>query len=535
MSTTGRVIDRILTLTGSERVYTYPGSPPRYVYEAVEEHGKDIVSTVREQHLLHLAQSQYFRTLEEGKKQIPIVVASADLGEAMLSQPLLAGSITCPCIVVVAEEQFPHVGNAVNTAHQSPRATTYETISQTEALQQHEGIAERLLVSDESDIDRVDQLVETVAETKDVGFVHLPLYTEADLGSQFEFLESYSPTVVSQSAFTSRVSDADRPLLIVGRGIRHPETRQRVSAIAADAGIPIATTLQTDGYFDTSHVGRIGTLGTPSANEAFFRSDLVIALGTSVNNLVTSYDPETIKEFQAKTIQVEDNPRRRSVFTDSWFSSGVETALDVLDDQASDVWFDCRYDCGSKYELVPDQLQALGSAIRVQSPESVVTLGVGNSMLWMTYALGPTVRKEVSRSGSMGEVVSGLEWGESPILVLGDGEFEMDLSLITEAQYQESNPIICVVNNSRLGLVTERQEAEFGQRITPKDPSPIKYDELGRCFDGVESYSTETPEEVKAAFETATSRDVTAIIEIGVSEYLSDDLYDITSLPRIQS
>ena len=532
MSVTKQVITTLLSLTGTRRVFTYPGSPPRYVYEAVIKSNAELVTAVREQHLLHLAQAEYFQTLEQGTEQIPVVVVSADLGEAMASQGLLAGSITSPCIIVVAEESFPHVENAVNIAHQTDRATTHQSLDDTEPLQRHENVATRAHITDEDDLTTVGDVVETVRTQQEIGIIHLPLYADTDEPTAASILSDYTPDQVSLTELENRWMAADRPLLIVGRGIRDPTVRDRIADIAETGGVPITTTLQMDGYFDTNHVGRIGTVGTPSANEAFNQADLVVALGSSVNNLITSYDPAVIQEFQSKTIQVDVNPRRRSVFTDSWIPERSNTVVDRLDGREAALWTDTQYNQNGKMERVPDPVQGVAAAIRDHCPETVVTLGVGNAMIWMTYALGPTIRKEVARTGSMGEVVAGLHWGDPPILVLGDGEFEMDLSLLTEAQHQGTTPVICVVNNERLGLVTERQEAEFGERLTEKYPAPINYEELGRAFADVESFSTTTAGEAREAVSQAVRSDVVSVIEVRVEDRLSADIFDISTLPR---
>jgi len=535
MSVTSSVVEKLLTLTGAQRIFTYPGSPPRYVYEAVEEMGKEIETSVREQHLLHLAQTQYFRTLEQGEERIPVVVVSADLGEAMLSQPLLAGSVTCPCVVIVAEEAFPHIDNSINIAHQTDRATTYQKISDTGAIQRHENVADRVQITDETELEKIDELVETVETEKDVGVIHLPLYAEHDRGRELEDIGDNPPTTCSICEFQSLWNAAEQPMIIVGRGIRHPETRQRIQSAAVRGGFPIATTLQMDGYFDSYHVGRIGTLGTPSANEAFYQADLVVTLGASMNNLLTSYDPDTIREFQSKTVQVDPNSRRRSAFVDTWLLDSVNSVVDVLRTRQDELWFDSGCVQNNKRRLVPENVQALADAIREYCPDPVVTLGVGNAMIWMTYALGPDIRKEVSRSGSMGETVSGLKWGETPILVLGDGEFEMDVSLLTAAQHQDTSPVICVVNNDRLGLVNERQETEFGRQLTEKVEAPINYAGLEQGFSGVESFTTENTQEVDRMFKTAVSNELVSVIEVKVNERLSDDIFDISSLPRIEN
>ena len=535
MSVIQQAVTRLLTVTEPDRVFTYPGSPPRYVYKTVADAGIEIETCVREQHLLHLAQTGYFQGLEDGEEQIPVVIVSADLGEAMLSQPLLAGSISCPCVVIVAEEAFPHVDNSANIAHQTDRATTHQKVDDREQIRRHENVADRILVTGENDIKAVEEVVETVREQESVGVIHLPLYAEDEIGTEFESIERYRPSTLTTAQFTAVWETAERRLFIVGRGIRQPGARERIASIAERSGVPIATTLQTDGYFETNHVGRIGTVGTPSANEAFFQADLVVALGTSMNNLLTSYDPDTIETFQSKTIQVDKNPRRRSVFVESWVPQDVTALLDAVAWGRADPWFEHQYDIGERRELVPDPVQTLADSIRRHCPESVVTLGVGNAMIWMTYALGPQMRKDVSRSGSMGEVVSGLSWGETPILVLGDGEFEMDLSLITEAQHQETSPIICIVNNGRLGLVTERQESEFGKRLTSKVNSPIDYGRLDHAFNGVESFTPESPQGIENAFKAAVETTDVSIIEITTTERLSNEIFDISVLPRVHA
>lgn len=531
MSFVRSVAGQLLARTGASRVFTFPGSPPAPVYEVVSESDSELVQGVREQHLLHLAQAHYYECLEGGREEVPLVVASAELGEAMLSQGLLADSISCPCVVLVVEERFPHVGRSSSFPHQSGRSETYDEVDWADELAAHENIAGRVRVTGEADVEAMERLVDRAVSERGVAVVHLPRYADEGVGEEYEDVVRPLPGLVDVDAVSARWMAAERPMLIVGRGAKDWIRRGVVGDVAAERGAMVASTLQVDGLLETNYVGRIGTLGTPSANRAFERSDFVIALGTSLNCLLTSYDPVNMREFREKTIQVEENPRRRSVFVDGWMDASVGEALDVLGGGfEGEAWGD-GVDRGEFPERVPESVSAVADVIREERSDAVVTLGVGNSMVWMTYALGPGIRKETARTGSMGEYVGGLEWGEEPIVVVGDGEFEMDLSTLVEAQYLDVSATFIVLNNRRLGMVTGRQSESFGERLTPKVERPIAYEHLGDAFDGVESFAPETVEEVERATRDAVSSESISVVEVPVSSEVGGIGFDVFSLP----
>lgn len=528
-------MDRVLKQTSASHVFTYPGSPPRYLLRHVTQSDAELVQTVCEQHILPLAQTWYYRQLEAGTEEIPVVIVSGEMGEAMLFQPLIAGSITCPCLIIVGEGSFPHADNAVNMDHQTDRGFTEEKLGDKEhVLTEHENVDERMLFTGKDDLDALEALISRIKQRHSIGIVHVPLYTHQDgEHTALQDLLKQQPAKITSDILKQRWVETERPLLIVGRGCRHPAVRKRIETVAEQSGATVVSTLQMDGFFSTNYAGRLGPMGTPSANEAFYQSDFAVVLGASVKNTLTSFGTENIRLFREKAVQVEEGADRRSVLVGGWYHDSIGAALDILEQKAGNQWFDEPYGLEPKREQLPDNIRALGQVLREEFPEKVVNFGVGNALLWLPYALGPDMRKEVSRSGSMGEAVAGLNREDNPVIVLGDGEFEMDLSLITEAQYQESGATIIVVNNQRLGLVTERQDAEFGEIITPKKTDVIYYERIGAAFNDVESLCAETPDDVIAAVRNGLASDSVTIIEIRVDEYLSPDLFRPAVLPRL--
>jgi hypothetical protein len=213
--------------------------------------------------------------------------------------------------------------------------------------------------------------------------------------------------------------EAEKPLLLVGRGAKHPSRRNTIETIASQSGAVITSTWQMDGYFSENYAGCIGICGTPSANEAFFQSDLLIAIGTSVNMFITSKGPETIAEFKYKTIQVDESNLRDSYFVDSWAEPGIEETLQALAEKQADPWFEhTTYGMEQLRQYVPAKMRAVADVLRTDYPGKTVTLGAGNAVVWLPAALGPEIKKESSRVGSMGEMVAGLNRESNPILAL---------------------------------------------------------------------------------------------------------------------
>jgi len=83
---------------------------------------------------------------------------------------------------------------------------------------------------------------------------------------------------------------ARRPLLIAGGGVKYALAGARLSAFAANHGLPVAETQAGKGslaWDDPANVGAIGVTGSTVANELASRADLVLAVGTRLADFTT--------------------------------------------------------------------------------------------------------------------------------------------------------------------------------------------------------------------------------------------------------
>ncbi len=93
---------------------------------------------------------------------------------------------------------------------------------------------------------------------------------------------------VQRAAATLR--GARRPLLVVGGGVLYAQASKTVAAFAEAYGVPVAETQAGKSALAWDHPmnqGAIGVSGSPAANDAAARADLIIAVGTRLQDFTT--------------------------------------------------------------------------------------------------------------------------------------------------------------------------------------------------------------------------------------------------------
>lgn len=96
------------------------------------------------------------------------------------------------------------------------------------------------------------------------------------------------PRSVADAAAVIR--SADRPLLIAGGGVRYSEAEEALVSFASTHGIPVCETVAGKGSLSWDHphnVGPIGVTGSTSANSLAEQADVVIAVGTRLQDFTT--------------------------------------------------------------------------------------------------------------------------------------------------------------------------------------------------------------------------------------------------------
>ncbi len=99
-----------------------------------------------------------------------------------------------------------------------------------------------------------------------------------------------APDAHELAAATDLLTDAKRPLVVAGGGVLYSRAASTLAAWATAHGVPVAETQAGKGALAWDHalnVGAIGVTGSPAANALARDADLIIAVGTRLQDFTT--------------------------------------------------------------------------------------------------------------------------------------------------------------------------------------------------------------------------------------------------------
>jgi len=103
-----------------------------------------------------------------------------------------------------------------------------------------------------------------------------------------------------------RIKAARRPLILAGGGVHYSEATEAVAEFATRHGIPVAETQAGKGVLAADHpcnAGGLGVTGSAAANRLLAESDLVLALGTRLQDFTTG-SGKLIRDFDERLVAI---------------------------------------------------------------------------------------------------------------------------------------------------------------------------------------------------------------------------------------
>jgi 3D-(3,5/4)-trihydroxycyclohexane-1,2-dione acylhydrolase (decyclizing) len=149
-------------------------------------------------------------------------------------------------------------------------------------------------------IQSLPQAVGAMLDPADCGpaFIALPQDTqELAFDYPVEFFEERTWAIPRPRPDRKAVADAaallktaKRPLIIAGGGVRYSGAEGAVARFAAERGIPVVETIAGKGgltHHHPVHAGPIGIIGSTSANALAAEADVILAIGTRLQDFTT--------------------------------------------------------------------------------------------------------------------------------------------------------------------------------------------------------------------------------------------------------
>lgn len=350
-------------------------------------------------------------------------------------------------------------------------------------------------------------------------------------------------------------SESQRPLVILGGGVRYSRAETALLAFCERYGIPFAETQAGKGLLPHDHplnLGGIGVTGTAQANLAAKEADLVLAVGTRLSDFTTA--SKWLFKAEARFLNLNICPfdtlkmNGESLVCDA--KEGLETLLKALEGyapQAGYADFIASLKEGwaqivsahenDRREQGLSQTRALHLINRFMAKDAIAVGAAGSlpgdmQRLWKPGARG-SYHMEYAYS-AMGYEPNGalgvkLACPQSEVYsFFGDGSYLMAHSEILTALQEGLRVHFCLFDNSGWGCIENLQNNQgnetFGTVFRFRNPEtgeldgglmPIDFAKNAESY-GLKAYSITTEEELLSALADALTQDKPVLYDIKV-------------------
>ncbi|EJL57887.1 acetolactate synthase [Rhizobium sp. CF122] len=346
---------------------------------------------------------------------------------------------------------------------------------------------------------------------------------------------------------------AKKPLIISGGGVRYSLAEERVAEFAIKRGIPIVETIAGKGaltHNHPAHAGPIGIVGSTSANALAAEADVILAIGTRLQDFTTG--SWTAFRQDAKFISINaarfDAVKHRALAV---VGDALETVAEL--DEALDDW---KADAGllpraqslfadwnkllDEHQAItngpiPTYAQVIGIVNETSKPNDTLIAAAGGTPGEVTK--GWRVKDPNTFDCEFGFSCMGYEiaagWGHAmakagdgtPIVMIGDGTYMMMNSDIYSTVLSGHKMIVVVCDNGGYAVINRLQQFKgvpgFNNLIKDcrvKEPFAVDFVKHAESM-GALARRCESLADLKTAMEWAQTTDRTTIVTLVTDAY----------------
>ncbi|WP_020681164.1 3D-(3,5/4)-trihydroxycyclohexane-1,2-dione acylhydrolase (decyclizing) [Marinobacterium rhizophilum] len=339
------------------------------------------------------------------------------------------------------------------------------------------------------------QAIETMLDPATCGpvFISLPQdvqglaydYPEAFFAERVHRIRRPEAEQTELEAAAEILKSARRPLIISGGGVHYSDACDALLQLAEAHNIPVVETIAGRATLLQSHRlngGPIGVTGSNSANYLAGHADVVLAIGTRLQDFTTG-SWSVFRDPNLKIVSLNvarfDATKHFALPLIADARSGMARLNSLLGDyRADDAWAQSAFDeaekwkalCAQRAEVIPgtdaSYAQVIAAVNRLQEPGDTVLAAAGGlpaelNMNWQSRQLG---KFDIEFGFScMGYEIAG-GWGakmanpDSEVVVLvGDGSYMMMNSDIYSSVLSGHKLIVVVCDNGGYAVINKLQ------------------------------------------------------------------------------
>ena len=349
------------------------------------------------------------------------------------------------------------------------------------------------------------------------------------------------------------IEAAERPILIAGGGVQYSGAVAELTAFAEKHQIPVVETIAGRANLLDTHplnIGPIGVTGSDSANAVAEAADLVIAVGTRLQDFTTGSWTAFAKD--AKFIGINVGRHDATKHLSQPVVGDAKLALEALQTEYKTpaTWTVHAQDERKKWQAyVADNVtqgnrpnsyaQAIGTVNALCDPRDRVVAAAGGlpaevTANWRTLDIG-TVDVEFGFSCMGYEIAGG--WGariaqseQEPdadtIVFCGDGSYLLMNSDLYSSVLTQKKLIVLVLDNGGFAVINKLQNNTGNESFNnlfadaPTIPEPFAVDfEAHAASMGCIAETVSNAAELGEAFKRAKTADKTSVIVMNVDAY----------------
>lgn len=332
--------------------------------------------------------------------------------------------------------------------------------------------------------------------------VDLPKDVMAELGDDKYPSEvrirGYKPPTTVHSGQLKRalkmLSEAKKPLFLIGGGVNIAGAGKEFTELVNKTGVPVVSTIMGRGGVPTDHplfVGNLGMHGNYASNMAVTECDLLFSIGTRFNDRITGKLHAFAPNAQIIHIDIDTASISRNIQVHVPIVADAKEAIVRLIEEVEDIHVDEEWlaqirKWEAKHPLKQeiehdtiwpqDIIQSLNEVFR--EDEKIVVTDVGQHQMFTSQFLEVNEHTKMVTSGGLGTMGYGFPGAvgaqignpdKTVIAISGDGGMQMNIQEFATAVLEELPLILCVFNNTYLGMVRQWQELFYEERYSMTD------------------------------------------------------------------
>ncbi|WP_412552370.1 3D-(3,5/4)-trihydroxycyclohexane-1,2-dione acylhydrolase (decyclizing) [Shimia sp. MIT1388] len=380
-------------------------------------------------------------------------------------------------------------------------------------------------------------------------------YPEKFFAKKVHRIRRQSPDAAEITDAAEMLATAERPMIIAGGGVQYSQATTELTAFAEKHNIPVVETIAGRANMLATHplnIGPIGVTGSDSANAIAEKADVILAVGTRLQDFTTGswtafdQDAQFISINAARhdagkhmSLPVVGDAKLSLTALDSELEMNTPTQWVTFAQEERNKWDAYVADNVSHGNRPNSYAQAIGVVNELCDARDRVVAAAGGlpaevTANWRTLDIG-TVDVEFGFS-CMGYEIAGA-WGariaqaerepeQDTITFCGDGSYLMLNSDIYSSVLSQKKMIVLVLDNGGFAVINKLQNNTGNESFNnlledcPTIPEAFGVDFTAHAASmGATAEKVASPAELAEAFKRAKASDKTYVIVMDVDPY----------------